>query len=202
MTNKTTMMYLTAAIAAASASVAGATEFTAPGSKLGVGDSATVPMRVPYKPQVPVRITVTSIDEGSLADFTQYKVPPEAADTKPYYVHYTATALADGEIWGTGIGYTLAIDDRNEAHTSTLTDSKMSGARFDRCRDDTFKKGAGAGASYSGCRIFLINRNGSLKGFAYQEFETPYNKAPVVWVPGAVASSTPSGSDATLRVGH
>lgn len=199
---KTTMIRLATMTAVVFAGAAGATEFTAPGTKLGVGDSATIAMRIPYKPQVPVRVTVTSIDEGTLADFTDYKVPAEAADTKPYYVHYTATALADGEIWGTGIGYTLAIDDRNEAHTATLTDSKMSGARFDRCRDDTFKKGAGTGASYSGCRIFLINKNGALKGFAYKEFETPYSKAPVVWMPGAIASAAPAESGATLHVGH
>ena len=181
-----TFLPLVAGLALAATS-AHAADFTAPGAQLQIGQSAVVPMRIPNGPQVPVSITVTSITEGTLADFGDFKVPPEAADMKPYYVHYTATALGSGNISGLGIGYTLAVDDRNQAHTATLTMSNFSGVTFDKCRDSTFKNGAADGTTYQGCRIFLIPSAGSLKGFAFKEFETPYANAPVMWVPGAAA---------------
>lgn len=161
-----------------------AADFATPGAHLAVGDSAVVPMRVPYKPQVPVKLTVTSIDEGTLADFGQYKVPPEAADLRPYYVHYTLTALGDGDIGGVGLGYTLALDDRNQTHTQTLLNSNFTGARFDRCKDGNFRVGNGTGSTISGCRIYLIHKDGSMKGFVFKEFETPYQKSPLIWMTG------------------
>lgn len=164
-----------------------AADFTTPGATLAVGESAVVPLRVPYKPQVPAKLTVTSIDEGALTDFGQYKVPPEAADTRPYYVHYTLTALGDGDLGGLPLGYTLAVDDRNQTHTQTLLNSNFTGATFDRCKDANFRIGAGTGATITGCRIFLIHKNGSMKGFVFKEFETPYAKNPLIWTAGAPA---------------
>ena len=200
MLNSTKLIPLFAGLALAASAAHGA-EFTAPGAQLSVGQSAVVPLRIPYAPQVPVRVTVTSIDEGTLADFGDFKVPAEAADTKPYYVHYTATALGNGNLSGTGIGYTLAVDDRNQTHTATLTNSNFTGATFDKCRDSTFKNGAAEGTTYQGCRIFLIHSSGALKGFAFKEFETPYSNAPVIWVPGPSVASAPTGS-ATLNPGN
>jgi hypothetical protein len=199
MLNKTKLIPLFAGLALAASSAHGA-EFTAPGAQLSVGQSAVVPLRIPNGPQVPVSITVTAIDEGTLADFGDFKVPPEAADSKPYYVHYTATALGNGNLSGLGIGYTLAVDDRNQTHTATLTMSNFTGKTFDKCRDSTFKNGAAEGTTYQGCRIFLINSAGSLKGFAFKEFETPYANAPVIWVPGPAVASAPTGA-ATVAPG-
>lgn len=187
---------------ALAATAAHGAEFTTPGTQLAIGQSAVLPLRIPYEPQVPVRITVTAIDEGTMADFGQFKVPAEAAEMKPYYVHYTATALGNGNLAGARIGYTLAVDDRNQSHTTTLTDSKFTGATFDRCRDSTFKMGAAEGTTYTGCRIFLIHRSGSMKGFAFKEFETPYAKSPIIWTPGPAVAAQVTPGEAALRPGN
>ncbi len=160
-------------------------------------------MRIPYKPQVPVKLTVTSIDEGSLEDFGQFKVPPAAADTRPYYLHYTLTALGDGDIGGVRLGYTLALDDRDQTHTQTLLDSNFTGATFDRCKDSAFRVGNGSGTTIEGCRIFLIHKNGSMKGFVFKEFETPYQNEPLVWMAGAAKpAKSAAPREATVEPGR
>lgn len=199
MMTKTTAASLAACIALA-APMAHAAEFAPAGAQLAVGDSAVLPVRIPYGPQVPVRVTVTAIDEGTLADFDGYKLPPAAADMKPYYVRYSVTALGNGNLSGTGIGYTLAVDDRNQLHTSSLAQSNFTGKTFDRCRDSTFKNGAAQGSSYEGCRIFMLHKAGAIKAFAFKEFETPYANAPVLWMAGT--SSKPAAGEATLRLGN
>lgn len=197
-----TSTLIAASIAALIAATSHAAEFTAPGTQLAVGESAVIPLRIPYKPQVPVRVTVTAIDEGTLADFGQYKVPPEAADSRPYYVRYTITALAPGEYSGVTLGYTLAVDDRGQEHTATLLDSRMSGASFDRCNAiGAFKAGDTEGSTREGCRIFLVHKNGSMTGFRFKEFETPYNKSPVTWMVGSAASK-PAAGEPTIRPGN
>lgn len=181
------------------ATTAHAVEFAPPGARLAIGESAVVPVRIPYGPQVPVRVTVTAIEEGTLADFQGFKLPPAAADMKPYYVSYTATALGGGDLRGMPIGYTLAVDDRNQLHTSSLAMGGLRGKSFERCLDGTFKSGD-EGASYQGCRIFMLHKAATMKGFAFKEFETPFANAPVVWLtPASVASSNAKG---TLKLGN
>ncbi len=106
MMTKTTAASLAACIALA-VPMANAAEFAPAGAQLAVGDAAVLPVRIPYGPQVPVRVTVTAIDAGTLADFEGYKLPPAATEMKPYYVRYTVTALGNGNLSGLGIGYTL-----------------------------------------------------------------------------------------------
>ena len=122
MMTKTALAGLAIGLALAAPAV-GAAELAPAGAQLALGDSAVVPLRIPYGPQVPVRVTVTAIDEGTLADFDGFKLPPAAADMKPYYVRYSVTALGNGNLSGLGLGYTLAVDDRNQLHTSSLAQS-------------------------------------------------------------------------------
>lgn len=199
MMTKTTAASLAACIALA-VPMANAAEFAPAGAQLAVGDAAVLPVRIPYGPQVPVRVTVTAIDAGTLADFEGYKLPPAATEMKPYYVRYTVTALGNGNLSGLGIGYTLAVDDRNQLHTSSLAQSNFTGKTFDRCRDSTFKNGAAEGSNYEGCRIFMLHKDGAIKAFAFKEFETPYANAPVLWMAGT--SSKPAAGEATLRLGN
>lgn len=197
---KTTVGSLALCVALA-ATATEAAELSPAGAQLAIGDSAVVPLRIPYGPQVPARVTVTAIEEGTLADFEGYKLPPAAADMKPYYVRYSVTALGDGNLSGLGLGYTLAVDDRNQLHTSSLPQSNFTGKTFDRCRDSTFKNGAADGTTYQGCRIFMLHKSGSMKAFAFKEFETPYANAPVLWMTGGATKAATTG-EATLRLGN
>jgi hypothetical protein len=196
----TTACTLAAAIAAVSfASAATAADYTPAGTQLSIGQAAILPLHIPYKAEAPVQITVTSIDAGTLADFTQYKVPPEAADTKPYYVHYHVKSLGAADVASNSMYGPIAIDDRNEKHNPTLTDSRGGGARFDRCKHDTFHLGAAQGAEYDSCEIFLIHQSGSLKAFGFELADTPYWKSPVLWL---TAGGTAAPAQGNLVPGH
>ncbi len=167
---------------------ASAAEFTQPGRQLAVGETAILPMRIPYGPQVPIQVTVTSIQEGTLADLAQYNVPENLKQSRPYYVRFKVTRVDGKPLEGNSLGYTVAVDDRNEVHTSTLPMGALQGVESP-CKNTNGPIGS---PSYEGCEMFMIHASGSLKGFVFQEFETPYQKTPVTWVPGAAPTTQPA----------
>ena len=183
-----------------------AQEMTPPGTHLAVGQSAVLPFHVPYKGSIPARVTVTAIEPGSLAEFQQagFKVPADAADRKPYYVSYTVTALGGSDLGGNSLGMLYGLDDRNDEHSETLTMSNFSGARFDRCRQDSFKNGAGNGSSYSSCKIFLVQNTGAITGLRFKgggDENAAYFRNPVVWTTSAPPPPAPGGAGQVLP-GH
>jgi hypothetical protein len=198
---------LASAVALACAVGAHAADMTPPGSQLAVGQSAVLPLHLPYKGSIPAQVTVTAIDAGTLAEFQAagFKVPPDAMDRKPYYVSYTVTALGDADLSGNSLGMLFGLDDRNEEHMETLTMSNFSGARFDRCKQGTFKNGDRNGSSYQSCKIFLVNANGAITGVRFKgggDENQAYFQSPVVWRAGPAAPAPAAASGGTIVPGR
>lgn len=190
-----------AALGASTAQAATYSGYTAPGTKLSIGDSAILPMHIPSKGAFPARITVTGIERGSMEDLRRagFSIPPALANHVPYYVNYSM-AIVDmngygpSEIAGLAIFNSTAIDDRNEARMATIftPGSAMAGAHFDRCRRPAvFGSNAGVGSTASGCQIYMVNANGAITGWRIQISAESFNgdnaywNSPVVWSSGA-----------------
>jgi hypothetical protein len=120
-------------------------------------------------------------------------------------VSYNVTALGDGDLGGSSLGMLFGVDDRNDERSETLTMSNFSGARFDKCKQGTFKMGAGNGASYSSCKIYLVQNTGAITGLRFKgggDENAAYFRSPVVWKAGAAPAPAAAAGQGQILPGH
>jgi hypothetical protein len=131
-----------------------------------------------------LRITVESIQKGTVSDFRNVDLNASERQSTPYYVQVRVTALgstappADSDP-----AITLnAIDDRGQQQESVT----FLGT-FSRCDDSTPPKPFVSGKSYQSCLAYLIPGGGSIQkvewadGPAAADQVTPYFDHPIVW---------------------
>lgn len=169
------------------------------GSELPVGEAAVVPHLVPKGPEVPIRLRVTSIEEGTADDLRGFDIPRNLANARPIYVRYEYTNLSDEDLSAQLIGAFVGIDDRDQAHAPALA---MSAGSFTKCTTPP-AKGLTNGASGRGCLLFMIHENGSLKAAAYRghyrseggnpQVRYPIYYNPVKWTMDGSASARRRG---------
>lgn len=162
--------------------------YAKPGLELSLRESAVVPYLVPKGPEVPIELTITSVEEGSKGDLAKFKVPDSLRDHRPVYVRYEYTNLSDEDLSNQSIGAFIALDDRNERHMPQLP---VGDCRTPAARALT------KGKTHGGCLVFLIHENGKLQATAYRghyRHETgqdtralyPIYYNPVRWLTGSV----------------
>ncbi|GGD08410.1 hypothetical protein [Aureimonas glaciei] len=177
-----------------------AQDYQKAGSELEVGDTATVPHLVPKGPEVPIALTVTAIEEGSMDDLKGFEIPADLRNARPIYVRYAYTNLSDEDLSAQQIGAFVAIDDRDQAQAPALA---MSGGTFTKCTTPP-AAGLTKGKSAEGCVMFMIHANGSLAAAAYQghyrsegstntEADFPIYYNPVKWTAPTSAAMPSSG---------
>lgn len=141
-----------------------AESFETAGSELKLGEAATVPHLVPKGPEVPIRLRVTAIEEGSKGDLEGFEIPKTLANARPVYVRYEYTNLSNEDLSAQQIGAFVAIDDRDQAHAPALA---MSAGSFTKCATPA-AKGLTKGRSSQGCLLFMLHENAVLKAAAYK----------------------------------
>lgn len=197
------------AILAASAVLAGtlgaqAQDFTAAGTELRIGDSATVPHLVVDGPQVPIELTITAIEEGSLDDLANFQIPEQLRDTRPYYVRYSYTNLSDEDLGHNRIGSFVGTDDRG---TDFMPSAAIGAPNnpFEKCLNRPPVE-LTRDQSAEGCLLFMIHKDGSLTSVAYQggyrhvsgqdtRADYPIYYDPIRWVPGDDADEGGAAAD-------
>jgi hypothetical protein len=164
-----------------------------PGTRLGFGQSATVAW-VPQPPAagksptaLDLRVSVESIEKGSIADFANMGLDASERASTPYYVKMRITALGDTPPPpDSDPAITLqAIDDRGQEQQSVTIIGT-----FSRCDDATPPKPFVSQKSYQSCLAYLMPGGGSIQKVRWDDGPaaagqvTPYFEDPIVWAGG------------------
>ena len=170
---------------------AGSGGLTPPGTHLGFGRDATVGWVPPSAGSgtgahqgIKLRVTVESIEKGTMADFRNVDLNASERKSTPYYVQVRVTALGDtAPPKDSDPAITFqAIDDRGQQQESIT----FLGT-FSRCDDSTPPKPFVNGRSYQSCLAYLIPGGGSIQkvqwddGPAAADQVTAYFDRPIVW---------------------
>jgi hypothetical protein len=170
---------------------AGSGRLTRPGAHLAFGGPAIVGWVPPSQDTgtgahhgIKLRVTVMSIQKGTMADFRNVQLNGNERTSTPYYVQLRVTALSSTpppKDSDPAITFT-AIDDRGQQQQSIT----FLGT-FSRCDDPMPPKQFVSGKTYESCLAYLIPGGGSIQkvqwdnGPAAANEVTPYFERPVVW---------------------
>ena len=170
---------------------AGSGSLTPPGTHLAFGGAATVGWVPPSQDTgtgahqgLKLRVTVVSIQKGTLADFRNVELNANERKSTPYYVQLRVTALgstAPPKDSDPAITFN-AIDDRGQEQQSVT----FLGT-FSRCDDPFPPKQFVSGKTYQSCLTYLIPGGGSIQkvqwdnGPSAANQVTPYFDRPIVW---------------------
>lgn len=175
------------------AAPATAQDYAKPGTEVTVGQSVVIPYKIPKGNEVPVELTVTEVEKGTLDDLAGFQIPDEMKDYLPWFVRYTWTNLSDEDLSHSSMGAFYVIDDRNQQQTGVRTQGK----RFDKCRDESARDMV-KGKSATGCDIYMIHKDGGLKTVIYKGTnpdDKPAVKAiyadPIRWIPAGEGAPEP-----------
>jgi hypothetical protein len=176
---------------AAQGQAAGSGSLTPPGAHLAFGGPATVGWVPPSQDTgtgahrgIKLRVTVVSIQKGTMADFRNVQLNGTERKSTPYYVQLRVTALSSTpppKDSDPAITFT-AIDDRGQQQQSIT----FLGT-FSRCDDPMPPKQFVSGKTYETCLAYLIPGGGSIQkvqwdnGPAAANEVTPYFDRPIVW---------------------
>ena len=181
----------TSAPAQSQGQAAGSGSLTPPGAHLAFGGPATVGWVPPSLDTgtgahhgIRLRVTVVSIQKGTMADFRNVQLDGNERKSTPYYVQLRVTALSSTpppKDSDPAITFT-AIDDRGQQQQSIT----FLGT-FSRCDDPMPPKQFVSGKTYETCLAYLIPGGGSIQkvqwdnGPAAANEVTPYFDRPIVW---------------------
>ena len=176
---------------AAQGQAAGSGSLTPPGVHLAFGGPATVGWVPPSQDTgtgahhgIKLRVTVVSIQEGTMADFRNVEHKGNERTSTPYYVRLRVTALSSTpppKDSNPAITFT-AIDDRGQQQQSIT----FLGT-FSRCDDPMPPKQFVSGKTYESCLAYLIPGGGSIQKVQWDNGPTaanevtPYFERPIVW---------------------
>jgi hypothetical protein len=191
---------LAAALAAVVAFPAMAQEaYVDAGSELALGEAARVPHLVPNGPEVPIELTITAIENGSMDDLAGFQIPADLQNARPVYVRYEYENASDEDLSNQQIGAFVAIDDRDQAHAPALA---MAGG-FDKCTANV-PGDLQPGQSAEGCVMFMLHEDGQIAAAAYRghyrdesgtdtQAKYPIYYNPVKWTVAEAGEAQPSG---------
>jgi len=176
---------------AAQGQAAGSGSLTPPGAHLAFGGPATVGWVPPSQDTgtgahrgIKLRVTVVSIQKGTMADFRNVELNGNERKSTPYYVQLRVTALSSTpppKDSDPAITFT-AIDDRGQQQQSIT----FLGT-FSRCDDPMPPKQFVSGKTYESCLAYLIPGGGSIQKVQWDNGPTaanevtPYFDRPIVW---------------------
>jgi hypothetical protein len=165
---------------------------TPPGTKLTVGQPATVTWLPPSEDNgtkavhgIKLQVTVMSIQKGTQADFANIQLNAKEKKETPYYVNLQLKALTGKKppTSSDDPGFAFnAIDDRGQQQGSITFFGN-----FQRCNTVSVPKDFVSGKTYTTCFAYLIAGGGSIQQVAWPDGPTPadgvspYFDKPVVW---------------------
>jgi len=163
---------------------------TAPGTKLGMGDQATVGWVPPSKFSASgaqtgykLQVSVDKIEKGTIDDFKNIDLDADQKRSTPYYVSVTVKALEDVKTGTDDPDISFdAIDDRGQEQGSVTFFGT-----FDRCDDKQVPRPFTSGTTYESCITYLMPGGGSIdevqwrSGPSKKNDVTPYFDKPIVW---------------------
>jgi hypothetical protein len=165
---------------------------TPPGTKLKVGEEATVGW-IPFSeensgtgphPGIDVKATVVAIEKGSADDLANVEIEGAEESSIPYYVKVRVEAITGTEPPPDEEPYIAfdAVDDRGQEQGSVTFFGE-----FEPCKEEDMPRPFTDGASYETCLTYLIPGGGSIEKVQWNDGPTkgdeltPYYDEPIVW---------------------
>jgi hypothetical protein len=164
-------------------SAGGSSALTQAGAALAAGQSATVPYQVTLSngnngPTYKLRITVQSIERGTLADFNGIQLDADQKASTPYYARVQMTNLSSSALNTSDndpAGSVQGIDKTGQPQDSVTF---LLGT-FPRCPDVTTPNPFKAGQSFDTCLTFLVP--GGITKVGYTGPPQSYYDSPLTW---------------------
>lgn len=149
-----------------------------PGATFGVGHPATVdfipPSQLTKKPVTRLRITVQSIQKGTLADFKDVRLDAQQRAGSPVYVKVDITNVGSKAAQSD----TVSADVQGIDNTGNTEQSLTIIGDFPRCNDSSSQAPITPGKTLSTCLIYLVP--GGITKVAYTG-TNDYISSPVTW---------------------
>jgi hypothetical protein len=157
------------------------TGLAAPGTTLPAGRTALVRMDTVEAngsngPSYKLKVTVASIQQGTLADFKGVQLDASQKASQPTYVQVQITNLGPRPITGDGNDPSAQVQGVDS--TGSTQESITFLGDFPRCDEKLMPKPFATGKSFSTCLTFMVP--GGIKKVAYTGTEA-YNEKPVIW---------------------
>ncbi|WP_372736061.1 hypothetical protein [Nocardioides sp.] len=148
-------------------------ELTAPGSELGLGETATVSYEVRQGVEALLDIKVTRLEKTSFKkSFSGWDLNASIKKTKPYFVRVTITNLSETDLAERPVP--LYIVDGND----TLIEATKFKSKFKPCTPSTFPKKFGEGATAKVCLVYLAPDKGDLTAVSFRPTQ---EDLPITW---------------------
>lgn len=145
---------------------------TEAGAELEFGETATVAYEANPRRSSVLELTVRSVREGEIADFSSYQLDARTKRSRPYYVRVSATNIGEGDLSRVPVPL-LAVDDRN-----VLIQPSSFSNTFEKCPSRPMPAGFVTDKTTSGCLVYLVPNGGTLVAMSFrplQAFE------PIIW---------------------
>lgn len=147
-------------------------DLTEAGAELAFGETATVAYEANPRRASVLDLTVESVREGKIADFSNYQLDARTKRSRPYYVRVSAKNVGEGDLSRVAVPL-LAVDDRN-----VLIQPSSFSNTFEKCPSRPLPAGFVADKAAKGCLVYLVPNGGTLVAMSYrplQAFE------PILW---------------------
>jgi hypothetical protein len=164
----------TAATASASFEPPSGVTITPGGTRLTVGEPATVVHQVADSASSAMTVTVSAVKRGSMKDFRYFSLDEATKKSRPYYVR--ATVKNDGPA-GLG-GASLPMVALDPASTRVAASDIV--GTFEPCPASTLPESFLPGASADVCLVYLLPAGGTLTSVVLQ---TGTPKDAITWTP-------------------
>lgn len=185
-------------VAFVSAGAVQAQDYVAAGTEFDVGEEATVPFLLPNGPEVPIALTITAIEAGDIADLSNFDIPADLENAKPYYVRFTYSNEGTEDLAGYQVAGFVAMDEDGSELMPSMT---MGGSQsFAACQNPAPAE-LPQGSRQDGCILFLVPEDSELASVGYRgnyryeegkdtEADFPIYYDPVLWSADAASTKT------------
>jgi len=147
---------------------------TEPGTRLDVGEAATVAYPEDAADATALTVTVDEITQGDIADFALFSLSKEDAASTPYYVSVTVTNE------GPGTPGTSALPIFADDGDDTLLTANAIVGTFDPCPSTPLPADLPKGKDASQCLVFLLPEGTALASVVLQTTDA---KSAISWRP-------------------
>jgi hypothetical protein len=150
-------------------------DMTAPGTRLGVGDSAVVGFAADAKRQSTVRLTVTGAQHGTVRDLGEFELDQAAKKSGVYYVRATVRNIGRGDLGGAFVKLFAKVSD------TLVVQPVIFGSTFGKCDYQPLPKPFGPGRRAAVCMVMLVPNHGSVSAVEWRFAGKQADDAPISW---------------------
>lgn len=135
---------------------------TDPGTKLRLGQPATVGYQPNDKRRTVLELTPTSVHKVPMRTFRAYKLDQNALSSNAYFVQVAVKNVGDGEVGRTDVPLWLVDDQNTLVHASAFSND------FKACPSTALPERFGAGRRTKACLVYLVPQHGAMEALSFR----------------------------------